>query len=117
ERRVDIGCGLGRFDHRAARSLGDARADLRQLDVNQIAELLGGHRGNADRDCAIAVVGDPFVRGGVFQALWQLHGSSKACSTAWSMPPLSVCLRNWRSKSRSACSFGEAARAFSPERP
>src|SRR6185369_14848696 len=93
-------------------------ADLRQLDIDEIAELLGGDRGDADGDRAVAVIRDPFVGGGVLQSLWQFHGSSsRHVRPLRSMPPLSVCLRNWRCQQRTACSFGEAARAFSPERP
>src|SRR5256885_17165457 len=64
------------------------------------AELFGGDRGDADRDRAVAVIRDPFVGGGVFETRWQFHrDSSRHVRPARSMPPLSVCLRNWRSES------------------
>src|SRR5205814_7882459 len=119
ERREHVRGGLGRLDHRAAPAALDFCAWFRQLDVDEIAELLGGERGDADGDGAVAVVGDPFMGVGVLQVLWQFHGSllasvTRACGS--SAPPLSVCLRNWR-RCSAACSFGEANVAFSPECP
>ena len=46
------------------------------FDVDKVAELLGGDRGDPDGDGAVAVVGDPFVRFGVLE----FSGSSKASS-------------------------------------
>ena len=49
---------------------------VRQLDIDQIAELLGGDRSDADGHGPVAVIGDPFVRFGVLQLLRQIHGAS-----------------------------------------
>jgi hypothetical protein len=76
---VNLGGGFGGLDNGAISRPRDARADRGQLDIDEVAELVGGDSGDADGDGAVAVIGDPLVRLGVLERLWQLwqlHGAS-----------------------------------------
>ena len=85
---------------------GSLRPALRQLDVDEVAELLGGDRGDADGDGAVAVVGDIVAIGVLqFRKSTASPGSmTRSCRIR--SPPLSVCLREVAASA--ACSFGEA---------
>src|SRR5688572_1744906 len=63
--------GFNRAEHLAG---GHGRSDVRQLHVNDIAELLLREIGNAD-DARIAINANPLVLFGVLQVSWVAHRS------------------------------------------
>src|SRR6185312_15771673 len=65
ERREDLARRLDRFDHRRLLALLHAPADLRQLDIDDVAELALRVVGDADDD-GVALDADPLVILGVF---------------------------------------------------
>src|SRR5258706_2399530 len=72
-RRVDVGCGLHRFDHADRLARGDLAPGLGRLDEHDVAELLLRMVGDADAHGAVGLAARPFVRGGVAQLLGEVH--------------------------------------------
>ncbi len=66
DRRADFGGRLDRFENGGALARLQSRADLRQFDEDEIADLPGGMTGDAD-DGDIAIELEPFMGAGEFQ--------------------------------------------------
>src|SRR5581483_3629688 len=86
DRRIDVGGGLDRFDHRCGFGLLQVAADLGQLDKHDITELRLGIIGDPD-GCDIALDAEPFVIGGEEGG----HGWSFSACRCWER-------REWRQR-------------------
>ena len=68
-----------------------SRAGPGELDVHQFAQLVGRDGGDAHADGAVALIGDPFVRRGVFQMIRYVHAQNlRTRSTSDTRPPTRV---------------------------
>src|SRR5512143_1584608 len=73
DRRIDVGRGLHRLDDGARLGGSDDAPDLRQLDVDEIAERRLRVIGDADADGAVVARAHPLVRAGVPELLRDVH--------------------------------------------
>ena len=73
ERREQVAHGLDRFDHPERRELLDRPADVRQLDEDDVAQLVGRVLGDPDGG-GVAVEADPLVILGVAQIVGDHRG-------------------------------------------